>query len=118
MNFFPDFTEKTEDQPRQIYAMDIEIAYDEWAPWNAEFNSIALLRDVTEMMIDWFVNDFMAIPHEKFGRVVVQVKDNRRVAMWIKDQATVRARITDLSLAPDEPLIPAELGIPTLTKKR
>lgn len=118
MNFFPDFTEGTKNDPSKIYAMDIEFNYEAWAPWNKELAALPLLRDVTEMMIDWYGDGFMAIPHEKLGRVVVQVKNNRRIAMWVKDQSVVRARITDMSERPEEPMVPAELSIPTMTKNR
>ncbi len=115
MNFFPDFTKGTKDQPATMYAMDVEFNYLDWSPWNKDKQSVHLIRDITELMIDWYGGDFFVVPHEKLGRIVFQVRDNRRLALWIKDKSIVRGRFVDLSQVPQEPLIPFEPTIPTMT---
>ncbi len=106
LNFFPKFTKTEEGESAQFYAMDMEFSYDAWSPWNKELYALNLLKDVTRMFIGWYGNDFIAVPHPAVGRVVVQVKNNRRTAFWIMDDSTVRGRIVDLSQMPDEPLLP------------
>lgn len=107
MNFYPDFSEPGEAgrDSAIIVAMDFSIRYDAWSPWNQEMDAMHLLRDVTGYFVDRFGDDFIAVPHDKLGRVVTQVKNNRRTTLWIKDKLTVAGRITDLSARPDEPLV-------------
>lgn len=112
LNFFPKFTKAEEGKAAQLYAMDMEFVYDAWSPWNKELYSLNLLKDVTRMFVDWYGNDFVAVPHPQVGRVVVQVKNNRRTAFWIVNDSTVRGRIVDISQAPDEPLLPTAVESP------
>ncbi len=115
MNFFPKFTKGSPENPAKLYAMDMEFSYDAWAPWNKEYYSLNLLKDVTKRFVDWYGKDFIAVPHTQLGRIVVQVKNNRRTAFWIVDESTVRGRIIDLTLVPEEPLVPLAIESPVFS---
>jgi hypothetical protein len=101
MTFYPDFSE---DNPRRILAMDLEISYDEWSPWNKNASSAELIKDLYDYAKKEYGDDFIPVPDERFKVVFAQVKNNRRIAFWIKDERTVRGRITDLRALPEEPL--------------
>lgn len=102
LTFYPDFSE---DRPRIVQAMDMEFAYDDWAPWNKDAQAGKLLTDLAE---DWiprvFGEGFEIVPHPVHTWVLVQVKNNRRAAFWILDKRIVRGRVTDLRVFPNEPL--------------
>lgn len=101
LTFYPDFSE---DRPRIILAMDVEIAYDDWSPWNTAAHVPALFPDVAEWARAQFGDGWNVVPHPKHGKVLVQVRDNRRIAFWALDTRVVRGRMTDLRALPDEPL--------------
>ncbi|MFK8163034.1 MAG: hypothetical protein AB8H12_11280 [Lewinella sp.] len=104
LTFYPDFSK---DRPRIIKAMDFEIAYVDWSPWNKAAYAEPLLEDIGQ---GWapqvFGPGFEVVPHAKHGKVLVQVKNNRRTAFWVTDERIVRGRVTDLRALPEEPLIP------------
>lgn len=101
LTFYPDFSK---DRPRIIKAMDMEIVYDDWSPWNTEAHSPKLLADVAKWARKEFGTDFEVVDHPKHQKVLVQVKNNRRTAFWVLDTRVVRGRITDLNALPEEPL--------------
>lgn len=104
LTFYPDFSK---DRPRIIKAMDFEIAYLDWSPWNKAAYADPLLADLEK---NWVVNvfgeGFEVVSHARYGKVLVQVKNNRRTALWAADERIVRGRVTDLLALPDEPLAP------------
>jgi hypothetical protein len=104
LTFYPDFSK---DRPRIIKAMDLEIAYVDWSPWNKAAYAGPLLEDISK---GWaprvFGEGFEVIPHARYGKVLVQVKNNRRTAFWVADDRIVRGRVTDLRALPDDPLTP------------
>ncbi|MGB3547473.1 MAG: hypothetical protein WBA17_10890 [Saprospiraceae bacterium] len=100
--FYPDFSDDD-----RIVAMDMELIYEDWAPWNKEAQSDKLLADVVSVFSEWYGEQgFIALPKQKVGTVAVRVDANRRTALWRMDNSRVRGRITDLSALPAEPLIP------------
>jgi hypothetical protein len=106
LNFAPKFTPAgDEDNPPVLYALNFSVRYDEWAPWNEDAQSLPLLRDVTRVFMERYGEGFLALPHDKYGRVVTQIKDNRRVTIWREDKQKVHGRFVDLSYAPDDQLV-------------
>lgn len=101
MTFYPDFSEES---PRRIRAMNVEFSYDDWSPWNKDASSAALIKDLYQFAREEFGGDFIPVPHDRHKVVFAQVKNNRRITFWIKDERIVRARITDLRALPEEPL--------------
>ena len=101
LTFYPDFSA---DRPRIIEAMDLEIVYDDWSPWNKEAHAPKLLADVAEWAKNNFGGGFEVVDHPKHQKVLVQVKNNRRAAFWVLDTKAVRGRFTDLNALPEEPL--------------
>lgn len=99
LTFYPDFSA---DRPRIIKAMDLEIIYNDWAPWNKEAQSPKLIADVAKWAKKQFGDGFEVVDHPQHQKVLVQVKNNRRAAFWVMDTKTVRGRITDLNALPDE----------------
>jgi hypothetical protein len=100
LTFYPDFSK---DRPRIIKAMDFEIAYIDWSPWNKAAYAGPLLEDIgTEWVAQTFGEGFEMVPHARHGKVLVQVKNNRRTAFWAADERIVRGRVTDLRALPDE----------------
>jgi hypothetical protein len=104
LTFYPDFSK---DRPRIIKAMDFEIAYVDWSPWNKSAYAGPLLEDIGKSWAeDVFGPGFEVVPHARHGKVLVQVKNNRRTAFWVLDERIVRGRVTDLRALPNEPLAP------------
>lgn len=101
LTFYPDFSK---DRPRIIHAMDLEIIYNDWSPWNKDAHAPKLLPDVAVWAEKQFGDGFEVVDHPVHQKVVVQVKNNRRAAFWVLDTKAVRGRITDLTALPEEPL--------------
>lgn len=102
LTFYPDFSK---DRPRIIKAMDFEIAYVDWSPWNKAAFADLLLKDIGNGWAEEvFGPDFEIVPHARHGKVLVQVKNNRRTAFWAADERIVRGRVTDLRALPEEKL--------------
>lgn len=100
MTFAPDFGADN----KSIKAMTVLVSYDDWAPWNKKSHAPQVLRDLYPFFTKTYGKDFMVVPHEELGSVLVQVKHNRRIAAWVKDERFVQVRITDLNAHPEEPL--------------
>lgn len=100
MTFAPDFG----DDNKSIKAMTVLVSYDDWSPWNKDSHSPQLLKDLYPFLTAEYGKGFMVVPHEQLGSMLVQVKDNRRINAWIKDERFVQVRYTDLNELPDEPL--------------
>jgi len=79
LTFYPDFSE---DRPRIIEAMDMEIIYNDWSPWNKDAHSPKLLADVAQWAEKKFGDGFEVVDHPKHQKVLIQVKNNRRAAFW------------------------------------
>ena len=102
LTFYPDFSK---DRPRIIKAMDFEIAYVDWSPWNKPAYAGPLLEDIGRSWVsEIFGPGFEVVPHAHHGKVLVQVKNNRRTALWAADERIVRGRVTNLRALPDEKL--------------
>lgn len=101
LTFYPDFSK---DRPRIIMAMDMEIIYDDWSPWNKDAHTPKLMADILKWAKKEFGDGFEVVDHSVHQKVIVQVKNNRRTAFWVLDSKTVRGRMTDLNALPDEPL--------------
>lgn len=102
LTFYPDFST---DQPRIIKAMDMELAYVDWSPWNKDAHADKLLEDIAQgWAVETFGAGFEVVPHPRHGKVLVQVKNNRRTAFWVVDERIVRGRATDLRAMPEEKL--------------
>ncbi len=100
--FYPDFSEDD-----KITAMDMELIYEDWAPWNKEAFSDKLLADAVGVFSDWYGEQgFIALPDSTVGTMAVRVDANRRTALWRVDNSRVRGRIVDLATLPQDPLIP------------
>lgn len=101
LTYYPDFSE---DRPRIIKAMDMEIIYDDWSPWNKDAHTPKLMADVAKWAKKKFGDGFEIVDHPQHQKVIVQVKNNRRITFWALDTKAVRGRITDLNALPNEPL--------------
>lgn len=99
MTFAPDFGDSY-----TVEAMDVLFAYVDWSPWNKNAHSDKLLKDVAMWMDELYGGDWIIVPHKTLGSIVTQVKNNRAIAIWIKDSQIVQARFTDLRVLPEEKL--------------
>ena len=100
MTFAPDFGEDR----KSIKAMTVLVSYNDWSPWNKDSHAPRLLQDLYEFLTAEYGKGFMVVPHEELGSVLVQVRHNRRIAAWVKDERFVQVRFTDLNALPDEVL--------------
>lgn len=103
MTFYPDFSEGSV-RNRIVEAMNLEFIYRDWAPWNKDAQSPALMTDLVDWAESVFGDGFFVVDHPVHQKVLVQFKDNRRTAFWLQDQSIVRGRVTDMSLLPEEEL--------------
>ena len=101
LSFYPTFSDT---RPRIVDAMDVEVKFVDWSPWNKDAHAPNLMTDMLAWCRRKFGEDVYVIPHPKVKKMIVQVKDNRRVMFWIKDSEVVRGRITDLRKLPEETL--------------
>jgi hypothetical protein len=100
LTFAPDFG----DDNKSIKAMTVLFSYDDWSPWNKESHAPQLLQDLYRFLTAEYGKGFMVVPHEQLGSMLVQVKNNRRINAWVKDERFVQVRFTDLTALPEEPL--------------
>ncbi len=100
MTFAPDFGEDN----KSIKAMTVLVSYDDWSPWNKASHAPQMLKDLYPFLTEEYGGDFFVVPHETLGSILVQVRHNRRIAAWVKDERFVQVRITDMKAHPNEPL--------------
>ena len=62
------------------------------------------MADVAKWAKNKFVDGFEIVDHLQHQKVIVQVKNNRRITFWALDTKAVRGRVTDLNALPNEPL--------------
>jgi hypothetical protein len=95
MNFYPDFADD------KIYRMRIYFSYDSWSPWNRDYFADKCLPDVLKILESrYFAGDFFNHKLDKRVNTKVQVKGNREVRVSVKDERTVFATVTDLTVVP------------------
>ena len=100
LTFAPDFGE----DKKSVKAMTVLVSYDSWSPWNKDSHGPKLLQDLSTFLMKEYGKGFLVVPHDQLGSILVQVKGNRRIAAWAKDERFVQVRFTDLTVRPDEVL--------------
>lgn len=91
MNFLPRYDGDT------LIEMGVIYEYDRWAPWDKSSHSVVLIEDVYKLFIQWYGKPFHTVTLTNGKKVLVQVKGNRRVILYAKDDREVHALITDLT---------------------
>lgn len=91
MNFLPKYEGDT------IVEMAVIFEYDKWSPWDKTSHSIALIEDVYDLFVEWYGKPFHTVSLTSGKKVLVQVKGNRRIILYIHDDKQVRALISDLT---------------------
>ena len=92
MQFYPKFGEN------KIFELPVDFQYDDWALWDKNKSSDALLQDVKNMLEEWYGgSEFMELESEDgTKKVLVKVDGNRRIRLWKWNVSTVRVIFTDL----------------------
>lgn len=89
MRFYPIFHND------KIFEMPATYHYDAWAPWNRQFKSDSLLKNIVPLYEKWY-GKFQTTDHPEMGRVYYRMDGQRRINLYIKDDQFVRAVFTDL----------------------
>ena len=92
MDFYPRFVEG------KIAEMPVQFKYAGWAPWNKKLSSESLETDVYRYFKNIYGAGFVKVRHPKRGLAYVQIKGNRRITIFIGDDVTVWAVLTDLTM--------------------
>ena len=100
MEFYPDFSDAG-----TIFAMDVELSYVAWAPWNKPLYAEKLIPEAVHLLEDWYDTDFIRLDDPRRGAVFVAIDANRRISMYILNEHRIRVRMLDLTVSPDEPLV-------------
>jgi hypothetical protein len=91
MDFYPRFVEG------KIAEMPVQFKYSGWAPWNKKLSAENLETDVYHYYKNKYGSGFIKVRHPKRGLAYVQIKGNRRITIFIGDESTVWAVMTDLT---------------------
>ncbi len=91
MDFYPRFVDG------KIAEMPVQYKYSGWAPWNKKLQSPELEKDVLRYYKKQYGGGFIKVRHPKRGPAYVQVKGNRRITIFLGDESTVWAVLTDLT---------------------
>jgi len=92
MDFYPRFVEG------KIAEMPVQFKYAGWAPWNKKLSAEKLETDVYDWYKTKYGSGFLKVRHPKRGMAYVQIKGNRRITIFIGDESTVWAVMTDLTM--------------------
>ena len=99
LTFVPDVSDD-----RTIQAFDVLYHFEGWSPWNKRVHSDVLLAELKTYYEEQYGPGWITLEHPTLGEMIVQVKNNRRIALWKKDAEMVQGRFTDLRALPDETL--------------
>lgn len=91
MDFYPRFVDG------KIAEMPVQYKYSGWAPWNKKLSSQKLEEDVLDWYKKQYGSGFIKVRHPKRGPAYVQIKGNRRITIFLGDEVTVWAVLTDLT---------------------
>ena len=92
MHFYPET-----DAYNKISEMDVLFDYSAWGPWSKTYGSEALLPVVLDTLQSWYKgNKFLNVELDNKEDVWIKVDGNRRIAVRVKDERYVQAKITDL----------------------
>ena len=94
MNFFPVFEDDI------IIEMPVTFAFDNWAPWNQESHSRALIEELVELFESWYGGSFHLLTTADGRTGLVQVKGNRRVLLFLDGEQRVKGLISDMTVIP------------------
>tara|TARA_Y100000992_G_scaffold286704_1_gene238838 strand:- start:1178 stop:1744 length:567 start_codon:yes stop_codon:yes gene_type:complete len=91
MLFYPVFNRDT------VYEVNSTYSYTAWAPWNDGTDSEYLIKEVKDILSDWYDADFIPVKNPKSDDFLyVTVDGNRRITITEVSDREVRARFTDL----------------------
>lgn len=91
MEFRPTF-----DDEDVICEMELLFYHSGWAPWNTQFQSIELRKDVLSGISQWYKgNDFVLVVSTA-DTLYAKIDGNRRIVAGIKDERVVRVKVQDL----------------------
>jgi len=91
MDFYPRFVDG------KIAEMPVQFKYMGWAPWNKKLQSPRLEKDILRWYKKQYGGGFISVRHPKRGTAYVQIKGNRRITIFLGDESTVWAVLTDLT---------------------
>jgi hypothetical protein len=91
MRFYPIFYQD------RIFEMPVTFSYDSWAPWNRQFKSDSLIKQLVPLYEKWY-GKFKVTDHPEMGRVYYRMDGKRRINLYLKDDQFVRAVYTDLKM--------------------
>ena len=91
-------------QPRRIQALQMDINYDAWSPWNRNAQADSLLPRAAVYFANLLETDLIELDHPQHGHTYASVEGNRLFALWSRDGSVVRGMLTDLSTYSEDPL--------------
>ena len=80
-----------------VYEVNSTYSYTAWAPWNDGTDSEYLIKEIENILSDWYDTDFIPVKNPKSDDFLyVTVDGNRRITLTEVSDREVRARFTDL----------------------
>ncbi len=101
LSFWPVFLGQN---PRRVQALQFNVIYDDWSPWNQQATAEKLMPEVREYFSRTLGLELQALEHPLHDTVYVNVNGLRHVAIWEKDATTVTGQIMDLRTTSSDPL--------------
>lgn len=92
MQFYPVFYN------HKIVDMPVTYTYSSWAPWNKEYGSEVLLKNMLVLYKKWYGEEFKSLNHPTMGTIHYKMDGKRRINLFIRDDQYVEAVFTDLEL--------------------
>lgn len=86
------------DHEEVMRGMDMKMEFYNWAPWNEEYHSPALLSTLSKHYESTYPgNSFLPIEVNSDTKALVKVDGNRRITMYPLDNKVVAVKIVDLN---------------------
>ncbi len=101
LSFWPVFLGEN---PRRVQAVQFNVIYDDWSPWNKDAYADSLLPQVRDYFARTLETELQELNHPVNGTVYVSVEGLRHVALWAKDETTITGQIIDLRTLSSDPL--------------
>lgn len=92
LNFYPDF------EQNKVYKMRYYFNYKKWAPWNKEFYADKLQPYALDYLSKVYKTSFQTLKKPDGGPLWLSVSGNRQIRVYLKDDKTVCADVSDLSV--------------------
>ncbi|MBX2898841.1 MAG: hypothetical protein KF775_04300 [Cyclobacteriaceae bacterium] len=84
------------DDHDRIKELNLEFSYIAWSPWNKEYQSLALIQKVQDLLMVWYKGNPFIFVKINEQDLPVKLDGNRRLIVYIKDEQNVVVKVQDI----------------------